>query len=164
MMLELIAPNAGMYEARLAAHVKWGPGLHEDGFGLTPTDDVETAAGFAQWIDRLNAAENLCACRWIVDGGLILGGIALRLQDDDFTRQHGHVGYGVRPTARGHRVASRAFEGILDLARLKGLTRVLAVCESENEASARTIERLGGALEGGSEASDLRRYWIDLGK
>ena len=138
--------------------------MHEDGFGLTPADDVETAEGFRHWIDRLNAAEDLCACRWIVDGGRVLGGIALRLQDTDFTRHHGHVGYGVRPSARGHRVASWALEGILDLARLNGLTRVLAVCELENVASARTIERLGGAPAGGSDPSNVRRYWIDVGE
>ncbi len=153
-----------MYEAWLSSHVEWGPGMHEDGFGLTPADDVETAEGFRQWIDRLNAAEDLCACRWIVDGGRVLGGIALHLQDNDFTRHHGHVGYGVRPSARGHRVASWALEVILDLARLKGLTRVLAVCESENVASARTIERLGGEPAGGSDPSNVRRYWIDVGE
>lgn len=151
-----------MYEAWLAAHVEWGPGMHEDGFGLTPMDDVETTEGFTQWVERVNAAEDLCACRWIVDSERVLGGVALRLLDNDFTRHHGHVGYGVRPSARGHRVGAWALGGILDLARLKGLTRVLAVCESSNVASARTIERLGGILDGGSEPSNVRRYWIVL--
>lgn len=153
-----------MYEAWRASHVEWGPGMHEDGFGLASTDDVGTAEGFGQWVDRLNAAEDLCVCRWIVDGGEVVGGIALRFQDNDFTHRHWHVGYGVRPSARGRGVASWALDEILKLARPKGLTQVLAVCESGNVASARTIEKLGGVPAGGSYSSDVRHYWIDVGE
>jgi predicted acetyltransferase len=160
--LELLTPNLDMYEAWLAAHAEWGPGVHEDGFGLTSADDVETVAGFAQWVRRLNAAEDHCACRSIVEDGRVVGGIALRLEDNDFIRDHGHVGYGIRPSARGRHVAAWALERVLDLARLNGMNRVLAVCESGNVASARTIERLGGTLDGDSEVSNIRRYWIDL--
>ena len=30
-----------------------GSGVHEDGFGLLPTDDVDSPAGFAAWVQRL---------------------------------------------------------------------------------------------------------------
>lgn len=161
-VLQLIRPSVGMYGAWIEAHAEWGPGLHEDGFGLTATDDVNTLAGFARWVERLDASEEFCASRWIVDGESVLGGIALRRLDDDFNRRHGHVGYGVRPSARGRHVASWALQQILDVARHGGMTRVLAVCESANVASARTLERAGGQMDQRAEASQVRHYWFEL--
>jgi predicted acetyltransferase len=45
-----------------------------------------------------------------------------------------------------------------------GLDRVLIPCPADNVASARTIERNGGALEGIRDTRDgpVRRYWIAL--
>jgi hypothetical protein len=50
---ELIAPTVGLHAAWLEAHREWGPGLHKDGFGLWPTDEVESPDGFAAWVARL---------------------------------------------------------------------------------------------------------------
>ena len=52
-MPELIAPTAALHSAWLDAHAEWGPGLHEDGFGLAPGDDVRSPDGFAAWLARL---------------------------------------------------------------------------------------------------------------
>ncbi len=35
---------------------EWGPGLHEDGFGITPDDDVNTVDGFRAWVARIEGA------------------------------------------------------------------------------------------------------------
>ncbi|MET4097720.1 hypothetical protein [Arthrobacter sp. UYCu712] len=43
-MPELIAPTRSLRTAWLEAHEEWGPGVHEDGFGLLQTDKVETPA------------------------------------------------------------------------------------------------------------------------
>jgi predicted acetyltransferase len=45
-----------------------------------------------------------------------------------------------------------------------GLDRVLIPCLADNVASARTIERSGGVLEGirDTEHGPVRRYWIAL--
>jgi hypothetical protein len=63
-MPELIAPTVGLRTAWLEAHDEWGPGLHEDGFGLGPSDDVDSPVGFATWValradksEPANAAE-----------------------------------------------------------------------------------------------------------
>jgi predicted acetyltransferase len=61
--------------------------------------------------------------------------------------RNGHVGYGVRPSARERGVATWALARMLAEARLLGLREVLAVCEQGNAASAHTIERAGGVLE-----------------
>ncbi|MER7455694.1 GNAT family N-acetyltransferase [Micromonospora sp. NPDC126480] len=171
-MPELIAPTVRLRDAWLEAHHEWGPGLHEDGFGLRPTDEVETPAGFAAWVTRLTDESDptkpprdgraRCTYRWIVEDGRVLGGIALRLGPDDVVRRAGHVGYGIRPSARRRGLATWALGRMLGEARALGLHRVLVICEADNVASARTIERHGGMLEDVRE-TDLgtaRRYWL----
>lgn len=79
-------------------------------------------------------------------------------------RAGGHIGYGVRPSARGRGLATWALSVVLDEARQLGLKRVLVTCDDTNIASARTIERNGGQLEDtrDTELGHTRRYWIDL--
>lgn len=171
-MLELIAPTTGLHAAWLASHAEWGPGQHEDGFGLGPEDDVESAEGFATWVAALNAESDPARAavgrrsvlRWIVDGDDVLGGIALRAGDNDYTRWAGHVGYGVRPSARGRGVATWALARMLEEARASGMQRLLAVCAVDNAASAATISRNGGVFEGIGQTpfGPVQRYWIEL--
>lgn len=170
-MLELIVPHVGLETAWRTAHAEWGPGLHEDGFGLEPSDDVTSAEGFSDWVARLVHAAGAprrprCTYRWIVENGNVLGGIAVGHQLNDF-RLHarGQVGYGLRPSARGRGIATWALRRMLDEMQGVGLKRVLLVCADDNVASAKTIERCGGVLED-VRLTDLglaRRYWIDLG-
>jgi predicted acetyltransferase len=171
---DLIAPSSSFHRAWLEAHREWGPGQHEDGFGLDETDEIETAEGFAAWIRRLIEQSDStrpmligqahCTYRWIVDGGEILGGIALRHELTDFVAQMGHVGYGIRPSARGRGVATWALGQMLDEAQTIGLERLLIVCEPENIASARVIEHHGGVPDEDAATDRLqtRRYWINV--
>ncbi|MFK4084444.1 GNAT family N-acetyltransferase [Kribbella sp. NPDC020789] len=155
MALELVVPTTDLYDAWREAHEEWGPGLHEDGFGLTAGDDVESAAGFAAWVERVNAGSG--TSRWIAEDGRVLGGIGLRHELNERT---GHIGYGVRPSARGRGVASWALGAMLGEARALGMGRVLLVCLDDNPGSARTIERNGGVLA--EVRGSVRRYWIEL--
>jgi hypothetical protein len=74
-MPELIPPTARLHAAWLEAHAEWGAGQHEDGFGLHPSDEVDSPAGFAAWLTRLasqpdpakRAAGRRCLYRWIVE-------------------------------------------------------------------------------------------------
>lgn len=175
-MPELIAPTARLHAAWLEARDEWGPGVHEDGFGLLPSDEVDSPDGFAAWVARLadesdpakavQTGRVRCTYRWIVEGDRVLGGIALRHGFDDFVLRVGHIGYGVRPSARRRGLATWALGRMLDEARGLGLDRVLIVCEVDNVASAMTIERHGGVLEGirDTEHGVVRRYWIKIGK
>ena len=163
-MPELITPAVHLHQAWLQAHAEWGPGMHEDGFGLDPADEVGTPAGFAAWLARL--AEHRCTYRWIIESDRVLGGIALRHGDDDYVRWAGHLGYGIRPSARGRGLGAWALGRMLDEARVLGTGRVLMVCHADNIASAKTIERHGGVLEDvrTTEDSPARRYWITFGE
>ena len=50
-MPELVEPTVRLRAAWLDARGEWGPGLHEDGFGLRATDVVDTPDGFAAWVE-----------------------------------------------------------------------------------------------------------------
>ncbi|MFE0099790.1 GNAT family N-acetyltransferase [Streptomyces sp. NPDC059009] len=171
-MPELIAPAAHLHAAWLDARADWGPGLHEDGFGLGPCDEVDSADGFAAWVARLAGAADPeavasgqgCTYRWIVDGGRVHGGIALRHGPGDYVRQFGHIGYGIRPSSRRQGLATWALGRMLDQARALRLDRVLLVCDVDNLASVKTIEHHRGVFEGieDTEHGPVRRYWITI--
>ncbi len=82
----------------------------------------------------------------------------------DVTRRDGHIGYGVRPSARRCGVATWALGEMLTQAKGFGLERVLIVCEADNTASIKTIERHGGVLDTirKTEHGHVRHYWIEL--
>jgi len=171
-MPELVLPNTRLHAAFLECRDDWGPGFHEDGFGIRDDVDLDSPDGFATWVhERLrltHPAGTPCPAgrhgspRWIVAGGKVLGGITLRhIFDDDV----GHIGYGIRPSARGRGLASWALGEMLTEARAAlGADRVLVPCLDGNVASARVIERNGGVLEDirHTEHGRVRRYWIDL--
>jgi predicted acetyltransferase len=175
-MPDLIAPTVRLHAAWLEAHNEWGPGLHEDGFGLHSSDDVYSPTGFAAWVARLTAQADLakpvdagrvhCTYRWIVEDDRVLGAIALRHELNDRLMLLGHIGYGIRPSARRRGPATRALGRMLGEARELGLDRVLIVCAADNIASAKTIEHHGGALEDArdTEWGRVLRYWVKTSK
>ena len=161
-MPELILPDADRHSAWLESHLEWGPGLHEDGFGIGPHDEVESAAGFAAWVDELHALPG--RLWWIVEKDVVLGGIVLRPFTSDEVLRMGHIGFGVRPSARGQGIATWALGQVLRHAREAGLGRVLLVCLDDNAPSSKTIERRGGVLDRVVEDGNglVRHYWISL--
>lgn len=171
-MPELVLPSARLHAEFLACRDDWGPGLHEDGFGIGADDDLDSTGGFAAWVhERLRLThlpgspcpqEQHGSPRWIVEDGQVLGGIALRHIFDD---ARGHIGYGVCPSARRRGLASWALAQMLDEATATlTVDRVLLVCQADNVASTRTIERNGGVLEciRAGLHGPVRRYWITL--
>jgi predicted acetyltransferase len=173
-MPQLLAPTLRLQSAWRAAHEEWGPGTHEDGFGLLPEDDViSSSVGFSAWIDRLIEASNPeaplpeggvhCTYRWITEDDQVLGGIALRHELSEHpSAEVGHIGFGIRPSARRRGLATWALRQMLTEATTVDLEQVLVVCAVENIASARTIERCGGVLEDVRQDNrgSFRRYWI----
>lgn len=161
-MPDLIEPDVARHAAWLASHREWGPGQHEDGFGIGPDDDVESPEGFAAWVTALHSRPE--KFWWIAEREVVLGGIALRPFTNDEVLRAGHIGYGVRPSARGRGLATWALGHVLRHARQTELRRVLLVCLDDNSASIKTIERRGGILEGSFQEGNslMRRYSIDL--
>ena len=81
-------------------------------------------------------------------------------------REGGHIGYGVRPSARGRGHATALLRHTLEEARALGICDVLFTCSKENEPSARTIMKCGGRLDSEewipTRAEVVQRYWISL--
>jgi predicted acetyltransferase len=174
-MPELTPPTVRLHASWLAARDEWGRDTHQDGAGLHPDDDVDSAAGFAAWTGRLLREADTsvlpaegrvhCTYWWITEGDSYLGAISLRHKLNDFLlRAGGHIGYGVRPSARGRGLATWALRSVLPHARALGLDKVLVTCDDSNPASARVIEKAGGVLEDvrDTELGLTRRYWIAL--
>jgi predicted acetyltransferase len=159
-VFELVKPRAELFRAWCEAHREWGPGLHEDGFGIGSSDDVDTIEGFRGRVARIERGPG--ELWWIVEDGEVLGGIALRAADDDRVHRFGHIGYGVRPSARGLGVATWALGEVLRHAASLGIDPVLAFCLDNNAGSIATLERHGATLEAVEQhgMARVRRYAI----
>lgn len=175
--LALIEPTPALHESWLESRAEWGLGAHQAGSGLWNADglDVDRREDFAAWIERLRREADPtfrlpdgkvhATYWWIVEGETYLGAITLRHYLNDFLLEEGgHIGYGIRPSARGRGLATWALGRVLGEARALGLDRVLLTCDDDNLPSARTIERHGGCLEDvrPTPAGRKRRYWIGL--
>ncbi|WP_433788515.1 GNAT family N-acetyltransferase [Actinoplanes sp. CA-252034] len=174
-MLELIKPTTARHASWLDSRDEWGRGVHQPGSGLRPADDVDSPEGFAAWVARLHREGDEtvpplpglvhATYWWMVEDDTILGTISLRHSLTDFLLQAGgHIGYAVRPSARGRGVAGWALGDVLEVARRRSLTLVLITCDVDNTASARVIEKCGGVLEDvrDTPVGLKRRYWISL--
>jgi|SRR5689334_3896795 len=79
-------------------------------------------------------------------------------------REGGHIGYGIRPSARGRGFGTEILRGSLRRARDIGIRDVLVTCAADNVASARVIRRNGGVLESEGFVPErnevVQRYWI----
>lgn len=171
-VLELVEPTQRPFVAWSDAHNDWGPGAHEDGFRAA----ARRRRRYLCWVRAL-----ACSAGRRGGSGLVATWARdLRLPVDRragpgpgrhrlASRTHrvpapsrACIGYGVRPSARRQGCRELGAEPDLEHARQLGLHRVLLVCAADNIASARTIERQGGAL-GDIRTTDLgpaRRYWI----
>jgi len=106
---------------------------------------------------------------WYVEGDVFLGSVSVRHRLNDVLAQWGgHVGYAVRPAARGKGYASAMLAGMLEHIRSTlPLERVLLTVNVNNPASIRVIEKNGGVLQDviphpWVEGDLGRRYWIEL--
>ena len=174
-MAQLIQPTVVLHRSWLQARDEWGRGVTQHGAGMRDDDDLDTAEGFADWLDFLRRRSDTsrppdpgfvhATYWWIVEGDTYLGAITLRHELTDFLLDAGgHIGYSVRPSARRRGLASWALGEVLARARDIGLERVLVTCDDDNVASARTIERNAGVLEDVRDTplGRTRRYWIAL--
>ncbi|MBB2841406.1 UNVERIFIED_ORG: putative acetyltransferase [Rhizobium etli] len=85
---------------------------------------------------------------WIWDGGFC-GSISLRFRpgtEELPPEVSGHVGYSVVPWKQGNSYATTALRLLLVVAKKKGLDRLIVLCNEDNVASRRVIERSGGEL------------------
>ncbi|MGO7588581.1 GNAT family N-acetyltransferase [Rhizobium leguminosarum] len=85
---------------------------------------------------------------WIWDGEFC-GSISLRFQagsEELPPEVSGHVGYSVVPWKQGNGHATAALSLLMAVASKEGLDRLVILCNEDNDASRRVIERNGGEL------------------
>ncbi|MGR9129683.1 GNAT family N-acetyltransferase [Rhizobium leguminosarum] len=85
---------------------------------------------------------------WIWDGEFC-GSISLRFQagtEELPPEVSGHVGYSVVPWKQRNGHATTALSLLMAVASKEGLDRVVVLCNEDNDASRRVIERNGGEL------------------
>ena len=163
----LAVPGEPYHQSFLAALREF----HEEGLltELRPGDLAEPAA-FRDWLEHLRWAGLLGWADnardrtphrmfWWVEGTRFLGRARLSLRlTPELTEFGGHIGYDVRPSARGRGHATALLRAVLAAAGEAGIDRALLTCAPDNHASIRVIERNGGVPDGTSKAGRLR-YW-----
>lgn len=101
------------------------------------------------------------------EGDTVLGEIRFRpTLAPPYESDNGHIGYNIRPSARGQGYATRQLALMLEEARRAGLAGVMLPVEGENPASVRVIEKNGGRLArtttDAESGETVRHYWIAL--
>jgi predicted acetyltransferase len=86
---------------------------------------------------------------WLVDaGGEVVAVSNLRHALTERLRvEGGHIGYGVRPSARRRGHATEILRRTLAEARTHGIAEALVTCAKDNHGSAGAIRKCGGRLE-----------------
>lgn len=93
--------------------------------------------------------------------GQAVGFLNLRLRlNDHLLQEGGHIGYSIRPSARGQGLAKEQLRQGLQVAKSKNIKRALVTCDSDNPASRAVILANGGQFE--DVRNGTERYWIDL--
>lgn len=75
-----------------------------------------------------------------------VGKISIRLGDNYHSYYNGHIGYEVDEEYRGHGFSYQAAKMVLPVAKAYGMERIYMVCDEDNTASYKTIEKLGAEL------------------
>jgi predicted acetyltransferase len=163
-MPRLVAPTADVAESYRAALAELDE--LDGGWRLLPDHDLDTAEGFAGFLDRLRAMEtappdHLVASTtlWWVDGAEYLGRISVRHHLTPALRvRGGHIGYDVRPSARRRGHATAMLQAVLPVAARLGIDPALITTDTDNIASQRVIRAAGGVPEPGDEA--ILHFWV----
>jgi predicted acetyltransferase len=144
-------------------------GKGEGGFSGTDfAPGAETLADFLQrCIDRsegrgLEPGWVPFTTYWLLDDeGAVVG--MSRLRHDSTDELRGHIGYYVRPSARGKRYGTSILALTLQAGRKRGVERFLLTVYSTNVPSIRVIEGFGVMEEERVDHETgrlFRRYWI----
>lgn len=79
--------------------------------------------------------------------GFKTGKCDLRLKNDGFMYYYGNVGYNIKESYRGHHYAYYACKILFKIAKEEfGLKELIITCNPDNDASYKTLKRLGGKL------------------
>ncbi|WP_379128578.1 GNAT family N-acetyltransferase [Paenibacillus sp. sgz500958] len=103
---------------------------------------------------------------WLVDSDdNVVGAVNIRHSlNNELMNRGGHIGYGIRPSARRRGYATELLKQSLQITKELGISRVLVVCDAVNIASERTIRNNGGIEDIPYTEEDgnvIKRFWIE---
>lgn len=168
-MASLVTPDVRFRNSWLAAQAEFA-GATMDGSGVyEDSSEKDIAADFPAFVrglvdDQYPATPRPegwvpCTYLWLVEGEEFLGSLAIRHTLTEYLLEEGgHIGYSIRPSARGQGHATRALHDAVPVARTLGIDRILVTCSEDNAASRAVIEKNGGVYEDTREGT--RRYWM----
>lgn len=155
-------------------HASWLAAVSEPGYDPRWADELDVSgfaaqARFAQFVaDQLNDVDEHAprprgfvpsTHLWYVDGDEFLGRLSIRHRLTPWLRDYGgHIGYDVRPSARGRGYATAMLRESLPWCAELGIDPALVTCDSTNVASRKVIERAGGVFE--NEYDTKLRFWV----
>jgi predicted acetyltransferase len=102
---------------------------------------------------------------FLVEGGEVAGVSNLRhALTERLRREGGHIGYGIRPSARRRGLGTAILRLTLAEAARRGIERALLTCSSANAGSIAVIRANGGVLEDEQfipeRGERVQRWWI----
>ena len=137
---------------------------------------VDASQDFDRFLRRIaSEAQDQCWRRaefpvtdWLVSDGRLLGCSRLRHRlTPELAYQGGHVGYDIRPSARGRGFGTSLLSLTKERAAAMGIDRLRITCDVDNTASIRVIEKNGGVLDAvvPSRTRDkmICQYWVETG-
>jgi predicted acetyltransferase len=170
--VRLVRPSAERQDELLAMMDEFATDRIDGGaMGSQTVDQLRDPDRFRAWVEMLDRYEQglgvpdelvPSSSRWVEEAGRLVGFVALRHELNAYLLdQGGHIGYAVRPTARGRGIATAATTLVLEMCRRRGIDPVLITCDEGNTSSAAVIERNGRVLE--DVRVGKRRYWVVVG-
>lgn len=164
----------GLRHPTVEVHQSWLDALAEPGYQPSWAEFLDLArlrepVAFAAYVAaQIADAEDGSARRpgwvpathlWYVDRATFLGRLSIRHRLTPWLRDYGgHVGYDVRPSARGRGHATAMLRQALPWCRELGIDPTLVTCDIDNVASRRVIEHAGGRYE--DQRDGKLRFWV----
>lgn len=171
--VSLVEPSVQYRHAYLSFYEEW----KKSGEDIVPWVVDRDPADFAAMIEFLfsqDCEEKVTDDKWVPHSTYwlidkrqeVVGAVNIRHRLNEKLRNSGgHIGYGIRPSARRKGYASALLAFALQKSRELGLDKVLVVCDQGNIGSEKTILKNGGRFDSEFTEEDgnvVRRFWIDL--
>ncbi|WP_186576310.1 GNAT family N-acetyltransferase [Aquibacillus kalidii] len=170
--LRLIKPTTALKRQYLAFYEEW----IQTGEDMIPWFIKKDPTDFEKMVAFLHDSEKGEGLPpgWVADSPLwlvnqtneIIGAVSIRHELTPLlTNSGGHIGYGIKPSARGKGYATKLLQLALQRAQELGISKALVVCDHDNIGSEKVIRKNGG-IQGKDFVEDdgniIKRFWITI--